>query len=122
MDLEVTGRVAIGAAASKGVGRAVAEALAGEGAPVAICSPAASRRAETAAHIQRTTGREGLHQALDVTDLAAVADLVAAVVARCGRIDICVTDSGGPPSNLFESTQPEHRRSTVDGGVVRSLT
>src|SRR5260370_24458056 len=114
MDLELTGRVAIVAAASMGVGRAVAEELAGEGAPVAICSPAASTLAETAAHIQRTTGREGLHQALDVTDLAAGAYLVAAVEARFGRIHICRTDSRRPPSHLFESPQPGHKPSPVD--------
>ncbi len=83
---------------------------------------AASTLAETASHIQKTTGREVLHQALDVTDSAAVTAFVAAVEARFSRIDICVTNSGGPPSNFFDSTQPENMRSTVDGGVVRSLT
>jgi 3-oxoacyl-[acyl-carrier protein] reductase len=114
MDLGLTGRVAIVAAASKGLGRAVAEELAREGAHVAICARTASTLAETAAHIQKTTGREVLHQALDVTDSAAVATFVAAAEARFGRIDICVTNSGGPPSNLFRNTSPEAWRAALD--------
>jgi 3-oxoacyl-[acyl-carrier protein] reductase len=70
--------------------------------------------AETAAHIQKTTGREVFHRALDVTDSTAVAAFVGAIEARFGRIDICVTNSGGPPSNLFKSTKPEDWRSAVD--------
>ena len=114
MELGLTGRVAIVAAASKGLGRAVAEELAREGAHVAICARTATTLAETAAHIQKTTGCEVLHQALDVTDFTAVVAFVAAVEARFGRIDICVTNSGGPPSNSFKSTKPEDWRSAVD--------
>ena len=114
MDLGLTGRVAIIAAASKGLGRAVAEELAHEGAHDAICARTAGTLEEAARHIHKTTGREVLPQALDVTDSAAVASFVAAVEARFGRIDICVTNSGGPPSNSFKSTKPEDWRSAVD--------
>ncbi len=75
MDLGLCGRVAIVAAASKGLGRAVAEELACEGAHVAICARTAGTLAETAAQIQKSTGREVFHQPLDVTDSAAVAAL-----------------------------------------------
>src|ERR1700694_663224 len=114
MELGLTGRVAIVAAASKGLGRAVAEELAREGAHVAICARTASTLDEAAAHIQKTTSREVFHRALDVTDSTAVAAFVAAAEARFGRIDICVTNSGGPPSNLFKSTNAEDWRSAVD--------
>ncbi|HKW65271.1 MAG TPA: SDR family oxidoreductase [Candidatus Acidoferrum sp.] len=114
MDLGLSGRVAIVAAASKGLGRAVAEELAREGAHVAICARTAAALAETAAQIQKVTGREVLHQALDVTDSGAVASFVAAVEARFGQLDICVTNSGGPPSNSFKNTKPEDWRSAVD--------
>src|SRR6266850_2432769 len=79
MDLGLTGRVAIVAAASKGLGRAAAEELAREGAHVAICARTASTLAETAAHIQKMTGREVFPQGLDVTDSTAVAGFVSAV-------------------------------------------
>ena len=121
MDLGLAGRVAIIAAASKGLGRAVAEELAREGAQVAICARTASTLAETAGHIQKTTGREVLHQALDVTDSATVAEFVAAVEARFGRIDICVTNSGGPPSNLFKNTPPEAWRAALDQLLMSTI-
>jgi 3-oxoacyl-[acyl-carrier protein] reductase len=114
MDLGLTGRVAIVAAASKGLGRAVAEELAHEGTQVAICARRASTLSETAAHIRQTTGKEVFHQALDVTDSAAVAFFAAAVEARFGRLDICVTNSGGPPSKVFKDTKPEDWRTALD--------
>jgi 3-oxoacyl-[acyl-carrier protein] reductase len=114
MDLGLTGRVAIVAAASKGLGRAVAEELAREGADVAICARTPATLAETAAHIQKSAGREVFRQALDVTDSSAVASFVSAVEARFGRIDICVTNSGGPPSKPFRDTQPDEWRAAVD--------
>jgi 3-oxoacyl-[acyl-carrier protein] reductase len=107
LDLGLNGRVAIGAAASKGLGRAVAEELAREGANVAICAPTSNTLDEAAAHIHKSTNRKVFHQALDVTDSAAVISFVAAVEARFGRLDICVTNSGGPPSNSFKNTKPD---------------
>jgi 3-oxoacyl-[acyl-carrier protein] reductase len=121
MDLGLTGRVAIVGAASKGLGRAVAEELAREGAHVAICARTAGALEETAAQIQKATGREVLHRALDVTDYKSVSGFVAAVEARFGRIDICVTNSGGPPSNLFKNTPPEAWRSAVDQLLMSTI-
>jgi 3-oxoacyl-[acyl-carrier protein] reductase len=121
MDLGLTGRVAIVAAASKGLGRAAAEELSREGALLAICARTASTLAETAAHIQKTTGHQVLHQALDVTDSEAVAAFVAAVEARFGRIDICVTNCGGPPSKSFKSTKPEDWRSAFDQLLMSTI-
>jgi 3-oxoacyl-[acyl-carrier protein] reductase len=121
MDLGLTGRVAIVAAASKGLGRAVAEELAREGAQVAMCARTAATLEETAAHIQKTTGREVLHWALDVTDSQAVAAFVQAAEARFGRVDICVTNSGGPPSNLFKNTPPEAWRAALDQLLMSTI-
>jgi 3-oxoacyl-[acyl-carrier protein] reductase len=114
LDLGLQGRVAIVAAASRGLGRAVAEELASEGAYVAICARTASELEKTAAHIQKSTGREVFHQSVDVTNPAAVSQFVAAVENRFGRIDICVTNSGGPPSKMFVDTNPEDWRTAVD--------
>jgi 3-oxoacyl-[acyl-carrier protein] reductase len=114
LDLGLQGRVAIIAAASKGLGRAVAEELANEGASVGICARTTSELEQAAAQIQKSTGREVFHQAVDVTNPAAVSHFVAAVEERFGRIDICVTNSGGPPSKLFVDTKPEDWRAAVD--------
>jgi 3-oxoacyl-[acyl-carrier protein] reductase len=51
--------------------------------------------------------------ALDVADSKAVTDFVAAVETRLGQIDICVTNSGGLPSNLFRNTPPEAWRAAL---------
>ena len=135
MDLGLTGRVAIVAAASKGLGRAVAEELAREGAQVAICARTAATLKEAARDIERITGgktagkkirgREAFHpvfyQALDVTDSEAVAAFVAEVEKHFGRIDICVTNSGGPPSNSFKSTKPEDWRAALDQLLMSTI-
>jgi 3-oxoacyl-[acyl-carrier protein] reductase len=114
MDLGLQGRVAIVAAASKGLGRAVAEELAREGANVAICSRTASELKHAAAQIQDATGREVFWQPVNVTDDGAVAGFVAAVEKRFGSVDICVTNSGGPPSKHFVDTTSEDWRAAFD--------
>jgi 3-oxoacyl-[acyl-carrier protein] reductase len=114
MELGLRGRVAIVAAASKGLGRAVAEELAREGAHVAICARTAQTLEETAANIEKSTGAQVFHKALDVTDSAAVAEFVTVAETRFRRVDICVTNSGGPPSNLFKGTKQEDWRAALD--------
>ena len=114
MDLGLKGRAAIVAAASTGLGRAAAMELAREGAKVAICARSADTLKQTAGEISGQTGAEVFHEALDVRDAAAVAHFVNAAERRFGKIDICVTNSGGPPSKLFADTQPEDWRAAVD--------
>lgn len=103
MDLGLRGKVALVAAASKGLGRAVAHELAAEGASLAICSRDAAAIAATGRDIAEATGAEVLSQAADVTQPAAIAAFVQAALARFGRIDILVTNGGGPPPGRFES-------------------
>jgi len=67
MDLGLSGRVAIVAAASKGLGRAVAEESRAKGRMWRICARTAGALEETAAQIQKATGREVFQRALDVT-------------------------------------------------------
>jgi 3-oxoacyl-[acyl-carrier protein] reductase len=92
----------------------VAEELAREGASVAICARNASDLAQAAALIYKSTGREVFHHAVDVTNPVAVSQFVAAVETKFGRLDICVTNSGGPPSKLFVDTNAEDWRAAVD--------
>jgi 3-oxoacyl-[acyl-carrier protein] reductase len=114
MDLGLNGRVAIIAAASKGLGRAVALELAREGAQIAICSRSAESLEAAAALIAKAGGREPFYKSVDVTDSRAVSAFVAAVEERFGRIDICVTNSGGPPSKLFKDTESLDWHAAVD--------
>lgn len=102
MDFGLRGKVALVAAASKGLGRAVAEELAAEGCRVAICARDADVLAETASEIAATHSAEILPVVVDVSTSAGVRALHAAVTERLGPVDILVANAGGPPSGKFE--------------------
>ena len=103
MDLGLNNKVALVAAASRGLGRAVAQELAAEGARLIICS----RRTETiervANDIKGATGTEVIGVPTDVSNSSDVARLVSSGIERFGRIDILVTNAGGPPAGQFET-------------------
>jgi 3-oxoacyl-[acyl-carrier protein] reductase len=120
MDLGIRGRVAIVAASSKGLGLAVAHTLAAEGATVAMCA----RNAETldaAAHQVAAHGTQVFHRPVDVTDYEQVRAFVADTVARFGRLDICVTNAGGPPSKGFLDVSIEEWRRAVDLNLMSTI-
>ena len=102
MDLGLKGRVALVLAASKGLGRATAAALAAEGADLAIGARDAGRLEATAAAIRSETGARVLAVPVDVTDAAASAAFVDAAVREYGRIDVLVNNAGGPPFGSFD--------------------
>ncbi|MEI6043599.1 MAG: SDR family oxidoreductase [Chloroflexota bacterium] len=107
MDLGLKGKVAIVAAASKGLGKACAIALAKEGVNVVICSRNQAELLEAAREIGSTTGVEVLAIPTDVTKPDDVVKLVEQAVARFGRIDILVNNAGGPPAGTFETLGDE---------------
>jgi 3-oxoacyl-[acyl-carrier protein] reductase len=114
VDLGLQNRVAIVAGASKGLGRAVAEELAREGAEIAICSRTAPTLERAAAAIKTSTGREVFFREVNVSDPSAITAFVAEVHNRFGRVDICITNSGGPPSKSFADTDLKDWREAVD--------
>ena len=114
MDLGLSGKVAFVAAASKGLGRAIAEELAREGAELAICARGADDLGEAANSIARATGREVLALPGDLSQAGVVEEMARATIARFGRIDILVTNAGGPPSGKFESLTREMWQGAVD--------
>ena len=103
MDLGLRGKVALVAAASKGLGRAVAEELAAEGAKLAICSRDAEAIESVGNEIAQRTGAEVLARAADVSRTADVDAFVDAALSIFGRVDILLTNSGGPPPGRFET-------------------
>ena len=107
MDLGLKGKVALVAAASRGLGRAVAAELAAEGAALVICSRNAETINNTANEITKATGAKVVALAADVSQADDVARLVRSGIERFGRIDILVTNSGGPPAGQFESFSQE---------------
>jgi 3-oxoacyl-[acyl-carrier protein] reductase len=92
MDLGITGRVALVTGASKGIGRGIAAGLVEEGVRVAIASRSSER-------IEEAAGATGARPyVFDSDDLDAIPDLIAAVEADLGPIDIYIANTGGPPS------------------------
>jgi len=103
MDLQLKGKTAIVLAASKGLGKACALALAAEGADVVIGARNKDILERTAEEIRSATGSRVLSVATDVSRPEEVAALVDAALAAYGRIDILVNNAGGPPFGKFES-------------------
>jgi len=114
MDLGLKGRAAIVAAASKGLGLAVATELAREGAEVAICARSAANLEQAVQTIREATGRSVYAEAVDVTDAERVEQFVVGVDKRFGRLDICVTNAGGPPAKAFLETTTEQWRGAFE--------
>ncbi|MBW3557588.1 MAG: SDR family oxidoreductase [Actinobacteria bacterium] len=96
MDLGIAGRVALVTASSKGLGRATAVALGGEGCKVVICARGEEALGQAAAAVEEAGG-DVLAIVDDVTDPEAPARLVASTVEHFGRLDILVGNAGGPP-------------------------
>jgi 3-oxoacyl-[acyl-carrier protein] reductase len=92
VQLGLEGRVALVTGASKGIGMAIAAALAAEGAKVAVSSRSQERIDAAAAEVQ---ARPYVH---DSSDLDAAAPLIDQVEADLGPLDVLVTNTGGPPA------------------------
>ncbi len=107
MDLGIKDRVALVAASSEGMGKAVALGLAREGAKLALCARTQSRLDSTAAEIRGETGASVFARAVDVTVHDQVRRFVAETLVELGRLDICVANCGGPPSKTFAETTVE---------------
>ena len=107
MDLGLRGKIALVAASSKGLGRAVAEELAAEGAHLVMCARGKDTLEQTAESIRQKAAVKVIAVAADVSDPNDAARVVKAAFDEFGRVDILVTNSGGPPSAPFESLTPE---------------
>src|SRR5207249_6093175 len=132
MDLRIAGRTALVCAASKGLGRGCAEALAREGVAVTICARTEANVRQAAAEIGAATGREVQWVACDITTPQGRA----AALAACPQPDILVNNAGGPPPGDFRDwdrdmwiraldanmlTPIELIKATIDGMIERKF-
>lgn len=101
MDLGLKNKSALVAASSKGLGRACAEALATEGAGVAICARNEADLEKAREELSRKTGTDILAVAADMTKPDDIKGLVEKTVAYFGNLHILVTNAGGPPGGDF---------------------
>jgi 3-oxoacyl-[acyl-carrier protein] reductase len=107
MDLGINNRVAMVAAASKGLGRACAEALAREGARVSICSRSGA-----------SIGVESMSVACDVSKAEDLQRWYDQTIARFDHVDILVTNTGGPPAAPFVELREEQWRAGIEGTLM----
>jgi 3-oxoacyl-[acyl-carrier protein] reductase len=114
MDLGLNGRVALVAAASRGLGKAVAATLAEEGARVALFSRQPEAIEAAAAEIRGRTGAELLPLAADVNRSEDLERVVRATVERWGRLDILVNNAGGPPPGTFDTLAEEQWHQAIN--------
>ncbi len=115
------GKVAIVAASSMGLGRAIARGLAEEGAKVVICARDEERLRNTAKEIESKTGSEVLAVRADVTVTEDIKRITQEAVERFGRIDVLVTNAGGPPPGAFLELSEEDWRRALDLNLLSAV-
>jgi 3-oxoacyl-[acyl-carrier protein] reductase len=124
VDLQLAGKVAFVTGASKGIGRAVAEQLAREGANVVITARTGESLAATAKEIAADTGRTVVPMAGDMSVTQDIQRCVDATLDQFGKIDILVTCAGSSPGGLLEDLTEEQWMSSLNlkfMGYVRSV-
>ncbi|QCI64684.1 SDR family oxidoreductase [Phreatobacter stygius] len=114
MDLGIAGRRALVCGASRGLGFACAEALAGEGVHVVLAARDTPRLLEAAARIEAATGER---PAIVAADLATVDGRLGALAA-CPEPDILVTNGGGPPAKDFRALTLEDWSRALDANFL----
>lgn len=117
MDLGLKNKSAIVCAASKGLGRACAFALAREGVDVTICARSPGPLQATADEIRNTTGVTVTTVACDITSEAGRAK----VLAACPGPDILVNNAGGPPPGDFKDFTMDDWRKAVEGNMITPI-
>ena len=117
MDLGLNGRRAIVCAASKGLGRGCAEALAAEGVDLVINARGAEELERTAEHIRSSYGVDVVVVAADITTGAGRE----AVLSHCPRPDILINNAGGPPPGDFRDWGREEWIAAVDANMLTPI-
>jgi 3-oxoacyl-[acyl-carrier protein] reductase len=115
LDLELQGARALVAGGSGGLGGAIADALAGDGARVALVARASDRLTERAAAL------DGLAVPADLSTPDGPAGAVAATVDGFGGLDLVLVNSGGPPAGRFEDLSDADWQKAIDGTLWSAI-
>lgn len=114
MDFGIKGKIALVAAASRGLGRGCAEQLAAEGCRVAICARDAAGVKQAAEEMSNRTGATVVGFAADLSQLETINRLLDDVRQTLGDPDILVTNAGGPPPGTYATTPIEAYEKALD--------
>ena len=120
MDLGIAGKVALVTASSRGLGRATALALGGEGARIML-SGRDPDSLEGASRLLVERGAEVATLVGDVTDPGEPRRLVAATVERFGGVDIVVANAGGPPPGRAVDQSDEALQAALNANLLTSV-
>lgn len=107
MDLELTGKVVLVLASSRGIGRAIAEKFSEEGANVVISSRTQEDLAKTAIDIEANTKNTVKYKVCDLRNAESIQALVQFTIKEFGSIDVLVNNAGGPPAGHFDDFEDE---------------
>ena len=102
MDLGLKDKAALVTGSSRGLGFATARLLASEGARVAVNSRSSESAASAADAIRQKTGGQVIGLSGDVTEPGVPENLIQEAALAFGKLDILITNAGGPPSGSFE--------------------
>ena len=114
MDLGIKNRVALVAASSRGLGKAIALQLSREGSKVIICSRGKKKLFKTRDEIASETGGEIKAFVADVTDKTQVHNMIEQVLSKLGTIEILVCNAGGPPSGMADDFSLDDYRDALE--------
>ena len=122
MDLGISGRVAMVAAASKGIGKAIAQGLAEEGCRISICARSEDNLAAARHDLEALIGpREVLTVAADVSSREDLENWHKRTLEKFGTIDILVTNTGGPPAAKFMQLSDEQWVSGFESTLMNTV-
>lgn len=114
MDLGLDGRVALVAASSRGLGRAVARELGSEGADLVINARGEEKLRETRDALEEETGARVVAVPADLSEEAGARRVVDGALEAYGQVDVLVTNAGGPPAGPFEDHSMADWRDAVE--------
>lgn len=121
MDLGLTGKVAMIAGGSSGIGLAIAAELLREGATVAICGRDPGRLAAAREELSARAGGKADTSVVDVRDHAAVRDWVSRTAGQHGAVHVVVTNAGGPPAGATGDFDLDGYRAAVELSLLSHI-
>ncbi|MCK4338042.1 MAG: SDR family NAD(P)-dependent oxidoreductase, partial [Candidatus Aminicenantes bacterium] len=121
MDLKIKDKVALVAASSQGLGKAIALHLSREGARIVICARSGERLSKAREDIIKETGGTVKAYVTDVAKEDLVKKMVKAVVSDLGPVEILVNNAGGPPPGFIDDFTPDDYRKAVELNLLSTI-